>query len=544
MDHRRNDCMTQKVKGNNNILIIILLFTFLLAGFAGGYYFFYEAEEPAEETADKPDEEAIPVTAERSALRSLTEYTTFNAAVTPESTYYVFPPMSEEVETIHVKQGERVTENQLLFTLDQSIAQIEKREVEAGIKSAQSQLDEMRRGARSQEIREAESHVKQAESALKAARESYELLKEEREDLISERQQVIEAENQVNNARIQRDMAANQIEEAEIGLEEIKTNFERMKNLYEQGALPERDFEEIEYQKERIEQQLKNAELQYEQAEANLDTAREGLKLARQVYEEPRSLELQLIEAENQIEVSEANLEAATAMLDLIEEGPSQEELARAEAQLEQAEAARDIVQERIEMLQVKSPAAGIVSQLEIEEGTMVSPEAQSPPVVLISPTLQLELTVNEDVLVNLDTGRVVETNIPAVDEQIIEGQITYIGAAFDRERGGFPLEIELDLPGARYRAGMYASVQLPETEVENVVTVPRSAVLQEGINNYVYTIDDNNRVVENRVQLGAYTEQYYEITDGLQEDERVITRGQDRAAEGDLVEVRNNEDY
>jgi len=530
-----------KEKWNNSIFIIFLLL-FLVAGFAGGIYFSGSDDESVEEVGSAgEEEEKIPVFTDWAKMRSLTEYSRFNAVVTPESTYFVFPQLAEEVDEIYIEKGDKVKEDELLFTLDQKTVEIEQREVEAGVKSAKNQLKDIKSGPRDQEIQEAESNVIRAESALESAKKTYKLLKDEREDLISERQQVIEAENQVYNAKAQRDIAAKQIEEAEIGLEEIESNYKRMESLYEKGALPERDFEEIEYQKQRTEKQLEIAKAQYEQAENNLTTVREGLELAEEVYEKPRSLEMQLVEARNQIEVSKANLKAAKAMLDLLKEGPTEEELAMAEAQVEQAKAARDIVNERRERLKVNSPADGIVSQLEIEEGSLVSPEAQTPPVVLISSVLQIELTVNEDVIVNLEEGQIVDIQVPAVD-QLVEGEITYVGVAFDQERGGFPLEIKLDLPGERFKSGMYAAVELPEMQVDDAITVPRSSVFQDGINYYVYIVDETNRVVEKRVEPGASSEYYYEITAGLNKDEEVVIRGQDQIEEGDLVEVRNNE--
>ena len=90
--------MVFKEKWNNNYTIIVLLLVFLLAGFAGGFYFFREDNGEVEEI--DATEERIPVSTEEAEVRSLSEYTSFNASITPESTYYVFPQLSEEVDSI------------------------------------------------------------------------------------------------------------------------------------------------------------------------------------------------------------------------------------------------------------------------------------------------------------------------------------------------------------------------------------------------------------------------------------------------------------
>jgi len=268
-----------------------------------------------------------------------------------------------------------------------------------------------------------------------------------------------------------------------------------------------------------------------------------GYTIFEKIYESPRSLERQLIEARNQVEIAETNLEAARAQHDLVLSGPSQEEIEAAEAQVKQAKAALNIIKDRESRLVIDSPASGIISQVNLEEGSLVSSEVTTPPVTIISSTMQIDLTVNENIIVNIEEGMEVEVSIPAVDE-LMTGKIIHTAVARDEEKGGFPVEVEINLSEDKFKPGMYAAVELPEKEAENVLLVSRQAVFQEGLNHYVYTVDNDNIVKKTRVELGLSTENKHEVVSGLEEGAKVIIRGQNMVSEGDKVEVMVDENF
>ncbi|MFW5986190.1 MAG: efflux RND transporter periplasmic adaptor subunit, partial [Halanaerobiales bacterium] len=154
----------------------------------------------------------------------------------------------------------------------------------------------------------------------------------------------------------------------------------------------------------------------------------------------------------------------------------------------------------------------------------------------------QIELTVNEDVIVNLEEGMEVGVTVPGLDKKLT-GSISYVAVALDDDRGGFPLEIKLDLPGKQFKSGMYAAVELPEKKTEGVV-VPRKAVFSDGLDEFVYTIDKEKRAVKKKVETGIQTEKFQEITDGVEEGEKVVTDGLNMLSDGDPVEVIADENF
>ncbi|HOI44918.1 MAG TPA: efflux RND transporter periplasmic adaptor subunit [Candidatus Aminicenantes bacterium] len=74
--------------------------------------------------------------------------------------------VSGEIAVFHVEEGSAVEKGDLLADVDHASLDIQLRQAEAGVALADAQLDLLRKGARAEDIRQAEDSVKQAEAAL------------------------------------------------------------------------------------------------------------------------------------------------------------------------------------------------------------------------------------------------------------------------------------------------------------------------------------------------------------------------------------------
>jgi len=74
-----------------------------------------------------------------------------------------------EVLSLAVREGAKVRPGDILATIDHSTADIQLRQAEAGVRLAEAQLALLVKGARSEDIRQAEAALRQADSALKVA---------------------------------------------------------------------------------------------------------------------------------------------------------------------------------------------------------------------------------------------------------------------------------------------------------------------------------------------------------------------------------------
>jgi len=74
-----------------------------------------------------------------------------------------------EILSLAVQEGAKVRPGDILATIDHSTADIQLRQAEAGVRLAEAQLALLVKGARSEDIRQAEAALRQAEAALKVA---------------------------------------------------------------------------------------------------------------------------------------------------------------------------------------------------------------------------------------------------------------------------------------------------------------------------------------------------------------------------------------
>ncbi len=83
----------------------------------------------------------------------------------------VAPKVGGQVEAILVEEGARVKPGDVLARVEHTGLDIQLRQAEAGVALAEAQLALLRRGARSEDIRQGEEALKQAEAALEVAAE-------------------------------------------------------------------------------------------------------------------------------------------------------------------------------------------------------------------------------------------------------------------------------------------------------------------------------------------------------------------------------------
>ena len=74
-----------------------------------------------------------------------------------------------------------------------------------------------------------------------------------------------------------------------------------------------------------------------------------------------------------------------------------------------------------------------------------------------------------------------------------------------------------------------FVRVILEGAEPEQVLTVPRTAVLTDQQGNFVYVVDENNVARQRRIRLGDSTPELAAVVSGLSEGERVIVEGLQR---------------
>lgn len=250
-------------------------------------------------------------------------------------------------------------------------------------------------------------------------------------------------------------------------------------------------------------------------------------------------LRAQLDQAESQAALAEETWERQRRLWERDSVGTELQYLqARYNAESQAAQAR--VLRERVSRTAVRSPIAGVLDARLVEVGTMVSPGTPVAQVLDVD-TVKVVAGIPERHAADVEAGAGVRVNVDALGGREYQGRIDFVGAAVNRDNRTFEVEIEVPNPGLGIKPGMVADVQIARRSIEGALAVPRHAVLrrESGYVVYVARETDGGWQAEARaVTLGVSRGAEVVVTEGLEAGESVVTVGQQRLADGDMLRV------
>ncbi|MEO5363789.1 MAG: efflux RND transporter periplasmic adaptor subunit [Magnetococcus sp. DMHC-8] len=120
-----------------------------------------------------------------------------------------------------------------------------------------------------------------------------------------------------------------------------------------------------------------------------------------------------------------------------------------------------------------------------------------------------------------------------------LTGQLHFTDMAVDPQTGAVALRAEFPNPDKVLLPGQFVRVQLAMANIDGI-TVPQRAVQTSPQGQVVLMVDEQNKVVPRPVQSGGFSGQEWIITTGLQEGEKVIVNGLQKARPGTVVTPRD----
>ncbi|GAB4122597.1 MAG: efflux RND transporter periplasmic adaptor subunit [Sideroxydans sp.] len=127
----------------------------------------------------------------------------------------------------------------------------------------------------------------------------------------------------------------------------------------------------------------------------------------------------------------------------------------------------------------------------------------------------------------NLKRGDRARVEVDALPGRHFEGKVDFIYPTLDAATRTVQLRIVVPNPDGLLRPAMYAQVELQPFAAAAVLAIPASAVIDSGTRQTVLVRLDEGRFEPRRVTLGARSDDYVEVLDGLRAGEQVVTRAQ-----------------
>jgi RND family efflux transporter MFP subunit len=166
----------------------------------------------------------------------------------------------------------------------------------------------------------------------------------------------------------------------------------------------------------------------------------------------------------------------------------------------------------------------------------MVGPT--SPIVVLIPPSLEVAVNVDETQLGRVSRNQTVSLQVPAYPGEMFSGTVAMISPGVDQKSRTASVRIQPQDDAGKLRPGMLAQVSIVTALQTDALLVPREAVLGTPTPNTQATVVslDGNRVERKTVRLGMVNDQNVEIASGLSDGQMVAIGNASGLNNGDAV--------
>ncbi len=196
----------------------------------------------------------------------------------------------------------------------------------------------------------------------------------------------------------------------------------------------------------------------------------------------------------------------------------------------------RDIAARQAARACLAAPFSGVIAELLLRTGETAVPGAAVARLLADDP-LWLQLYLPAADAGALRPGQPVRVQIPAADSTWRAAPIRRIGSVVDAATGTIKVTVELPNPEHELRAGAFARARVITGRREDVLQIPRNAILYEGRAPFVYCVQADT-VIQRTLEVGWSAAGWTEVRAGLDPDAAVITLGQGALQPGDRVRV------
>jgi len=445
----------------------------------------------------------------------------------PNRSAKITPPAPGKVTRLLVNLGDTVRTGQPLVTLDS----YEAAQAHAAVRLAQSGVEQARAGVQTAqaEVEQARATVPQAEAevaqALTRQASAQTALTRQRELAKAgafSQAPLQAAESELNSAEAERDQV-----QAELSTRTVQ--LQRTERLFKEELVSRNDLEAAQ-----LEQQQNKTIVS--RAQARVGIARQALQREQTVFQGG------LLNA-REVQTAEAEVRAAQGEVQKARQGVlrAQQDVRRAQkgeqasrTMLRGAEDAMRAAHSNLYVLAgagsangvvtVLAPISGVVTERAASVGEAVERTASLLAIENLN-TVTVNASVPEQQVARVRIGQPVTVTVAAYPKLHFSGTIQSIAGKVDEKTRALPVRCLVENRQSLLRPEMFAKVTLGVGSRINAVTVPLSALDEDGADRYVY-VAEGDKYQRRKVEIGHITETAATITSGLKPGERIVVDG------------------
>ena len=520
--------------------ILSVFLTLSILGLVGceGINFNKKAEETEED-------KRITVKVDTPKTSSISIDGDFIGSIESEEQVYVISKLSGDVTDTFFEVGDYVNEGDLLFTIDDTAAQISYKQAQASLSSANASLNTAKAGVNTANANVNYQTASVTENFAKSKTTDEQL------DLAIKQAEVNFANNEVNIGNLEDTLKDlnKQLDGLDSKIDGAKAaeKLAKMDRDYKRMALeadPTNALKAAEYEAaEAIYTQAKSAVASVEQGRDTLKNSikqtEAGIRTAKNsnclIVDQADLARDQKGDYDNYTKATIGN--GGLASLAQAQAGVVQAEagVVQSKAGITQAQAAVDAAQLQLDYANVTAPVSGIITSKGVTKNNMTSTGSVAY-TIMSDGTKYVVFYVSEVVMAELYEGQMISVDR---NGNKYEAVITENPGVVDAQTGLFRVKAKVNTTEDIVN-GVKVKLTMSTQHADNVMTLPIDAVYHESEKSYVYTYS-NGKANKVYVETGLFNDEIIEIVSGLSDSDQVITTWSSQLRNGVEVKVENS---
>ncbi|MDP8222478.1 MAG: efflux RND transporter periplasmic adaptor subunit [Candidatus Lernaella stagnicola] len=234
-----------------------------------------------------------------------------------------------------------------------------------------------------------------------------------------------------------------------------------------------------------------------------------------------------------------ARLQYETAKREFDRLQPLHEAGALSDSQLDRArlamDTARAVSRDAAASLTLKTPIAGVVTDVRVRAGQKVEP-GETLAVVAKTDQARVKMDVSSSDIKKIAAGQVAMV-VENGDNELASGQVCCVSLSADPKTRLFLVEAILDSNGL-LPPGTLQRVKIRTDFQENALQVPSDALHTDAKGYFVFVVGGENKAEKRPIVIGPHNNKMVVVEDGLQAGEQVVVWGANLLSGGEKVQI------
>jgi len=176
--------------------------------------------------------------------------------------------------------------------------------------------------------------------------------------------------------------------------------------------------------------------------------------------------------------------------------------------------------------ISVYAPQDGIISMMMVREGMYVKPSTQVMSLADLSSVWVLA-EVFESQIEWVKLGQSADVELSFIPGKTWEGIVDYVYPGLDAKTRTLKVRLRFDNPDELLKPNMYADVSIYGGAKQNVLSVPREALIRSAGTERLIISMGNGRYTQREVVAGIESGNWIEVISGIKAGEKVVTSAQ-----------------